>query len=448
MAWLNRLMAQSVSALSIFFACSCTGVDGVGSAVVEQLAVADHLHEHYAAQVFNHLGNEFSEASSLEKQLVDQCQAGGYIFGRQGIDKCGYRFTGGAAQDLLHLFQGDCEVVIPVGEVGAVAGHLIEETYGVAHTALCATGNGEDRGFLDFETLFGSDVRQVGCDFGDRYAAEVEALAAAENGCGNAMGFGRREYETSIGGWLFERFQQGVECAGAEHVYFVDDVDLVAGLARLEADLFAEFSNVVDTVVAGSVDFDEVQHATFVDGGTVVAAVTGLVLLVGAVQCFGKDSGGGGLAGAAGSGEQVGMCDPPVAQRVEEGGRHVFLAYDLVKGLATPFAVQRLCHVPRSNWTTDPGKSRAHTRPVRTTLFSLPPGRGGGKRMGDFGCEGRNKADAYGDLLGLAGRGLAGHVRLGTCYRYRHPVDEGWFRGGVAGAEPPHKGGPTRPDRP
>ena len=37
---------------------------------------------------------------------------------------------------------------------------------------------------------------------------------------------------------------------------------------------------------------------------------------------------------------------------------------------------------------------------------------------------------------------------MGTCYRYRHSVDEGWFRGGVAGAEPPHKGGPNRPDRP
>ena len=50
---------------------------------------------------------------------------------------------------------------------------------------------------------------------------------------------------------------------------------------------------------------------------------------------------------------------------------------------------------------------------------------------------------------GLAGRGLAGHLRSGTCYEYRHPVDEACCRrGGVAGAEPPHKGGPTRPDRP
>ena len=53
-------------------------------------------------------------------------------------------------------------------------------------------------------------------------------------------------------------------------------------------------------------------------------------------------------------------------------------------------------------------------------------------------------AGTYEDLTGLAG-----HFRLGTCYEYRHQVDEGCCRrGGVAGAEPPHKGGPNRPDRP
>ena len=30
------------------------------------------------------------------------------------------------------------------------------------------------------------------------------------------------------------------------------------------------------------------------------------------------------------------------------------------------------------------------------------------------GCEGRHKAGTYRELMGLAGRGLAGHVRLGT----------------------------------
>ena len=39
-----------------------------------------------------------------------------------------------------------------------------------------------------------------------------------------------------------------------------------------------------------------------------------------------------------------------------------------------------------------------------------------------------------GDLMGLAGRGLAGHVRSGTCYECRHPVDEA--RHGLGGALP------------
>ena len=58
------------------------------------------------------------------------------------------------------------------------------------------------------------------------------------------------------------------------------------------------------------------------------------------------------------------------------------------------------------------------------------------------GCEGRHKAGTRGDLMGLAGRGLAGHFRLGSRHQCRHPVDEACRRrGGVAGAEPPHKGG-------
>ena len=63
--------------------------------------------------------------------------------------------------------------------------------------------------------------------------------------------------------------------------------------------------------------------------------------------------------------------------------------------------------------------------------------------------QGRHKTCLQEDLMGLAGRGLTKHLRLGTCHQYRHQVGEACCRrGGVAGAEPPHKGGPNRPDRP
>ena len=48
-----------------------------------------------------------------------------------------------------------------------------------------------------------------------------------------------------------------------------------------------------------------------------------------------------------------------------------------------------------------------------------------------WGGQGRHKAGACGDLMGLAGRGLAGHLRLGTCYEKRHPVDEACCWGGA-----------------
>ena len=67
-----------------------------------------------------------------------------------------------------------------------------------------------------------------------------------------------------------------------------------------------------------------------------------------------------------------------------------------------------------------------------------------------WACEGRHQAGTYRGLTGLAGRGVAGpHFGQAPVTEYRHQVGEACCRrGGVAGAEPPHKGGPNRPDRP
>ena len=86
----------------------------------------------------------------------------------------------------------------------------------------------------------------------------------------------------------------------------------------------------------------------------------------------------------------------------------------------------------------------AGTRPAPTGTVSV---RWGGRGVWTVGV-GRRKAWPYGDLKGLEGLGWVNLVRLGTCYECRHEVGEGCCRrGGVAGAEPPHKGGPNRPDR-
>ena len=82
---------------------------------------------------------------------------------------------------------------------------------------------------------------------------------------------------------------------------------------------------------------------------------------------------------------------------------------------------------------------------VAGVVYRLCARRGAGARLGrtvesvSWGvCKGRHRAGTYGDLMGLAGRGLAGHLRLGTCYEYRHPVDEAWpgLGGALRGRSP------------
>ena len=109
--------------------------------------------------------------------------------------------------------------------------------------------------------------------------------------------------------------------------------------------------------------------------------------------------------------------------------------------------------IPDLEWEQSDGETVPAVAGVVNRLWARPSAgaRPGGRvESGSWGgCEGRHKAGTYGDPMGLAGRGLARHLRLGTCHQYRHPVDEACCRrGGVAGAEPPHKGGPNRPDRP
>ena len=66
-----------------------------------------------------------------------------------------------------------------------------------------------------------------------------------------------------------------------------------------------------------------------------------------------------------------------------------------------------------------------------------------------WACEGRHKAGTYRELTGLKERSVANPSRAGTRPECGHQVGEACCRrGGVAGAEPPHKGGPNRPDRP
>jgi hypothetical protein len=175
---------------------------------------------------------------------------------------------------------------------------------------------------------------------------------------GDLVGFGGAEDEFHVRGRLFHGLEQGVEGLAREHVDFVDDVDFVAGLVGGgQAGVGDELSGLVDGAVGGAVDLDDVQVVAAHDGpghalldalvGVGVGVVGGWAVGDGerGVEGAGEESGHGGLADAAGPGEEVGMGDAVGGDGVAERACDRFLADDLVEGVgAVPASEDGIGH--------------------------------------------------------------------------------------------------------
>ena len=91
-----------------------------------------------------------------------------------------------------------------------------------------------------------------------------------------------------------------------------------------------QISDVVDLVVAGGIELVKVERLSVLDGHTTLTDAAGLpVLHVLAVEGLGQDAGGGRLAGAPGSAEQIGMAVAPLRDCGLQRRRDVSLAAQL-----------------------------------------------------------------------------------------------------------------------
>jgi len=173
--------------------------------------------------------------------------------------------------------------------------------------------------------------------------AEVETLAAAEDGARDLVGLGGGEEEVHPRRRLLEDLQQRVEGPLGEHVDLVDDEDPAAALAGRVLGHVPQLADVVDARVAGRVDLQHVQVAALGDGQAGVALAAGIPLAVlGAVQGLGQQPRHRGLAAAAGPGEEVGVTQLVLAHGSTQGVSYMGLPHNLAKGLGTVFPGYRL----------------------------------------------------------------------------------------------------------
>ena len=156
---------------------------------------------------------------------------------------------------------------------------------------------------------------------------------------------GGRQYELDVARRLFERFQHRIEGVAREHVHFVDDVDLEAPAGRRVERVFQQLAHVVDLRIRGSVEFDQVDVAAGVDIGAGAALAAGLGADAGfAIERLGDNARQRGLADAAGAGEQVGVMQPLLGERIGQRPDDVLLPDQFGKRFGPPLAGEDLGH--------------------------------------------------------------------------------------------------------
>ena len=123
----------------------------------------------------------------------------------------------------------------------------------------------------------------------------------------------------------------------------VDDVHPLGHCRRGVGRLVPEGADLVHAVVGGGVQLQHVQDGPALDAQAGRAGVAGVAVHgVLAVDGPGQDLGAGGLAGAPGAGEEIGVAQTAGGHLPLERLGNMGLAHHIVKGAGPPFAVQGL----------------------------------------------------------------------------------------------------------
>ena len=176
----------------------------------------------------------------------------GHIAAHQRLEQVDHPRAVGQPQHLPHVLRAH--------RPGRVRDRLIEQRERVAHRAFRGARDQGKRLGLDLDRFLArrSPARcftsSAGID-----PAQVEALAARQDGDRDLADLGGGEDELGVRRRLLQRLEQRVERLRGQHVDFVEDVDLVARADRRIADGVVDLAHVVDAVVGGGVHLDDVD---------------------------------------------------------------------------------------------------------------------------------------------------------------------------------------------
>ena len=146
-------------------------------------------------------------------------------------------------------------------------------------------------------------------------------------------------------GRFLQRLQQGIESRIGNLVGFVENVNLEAVARRTVTRGFAQFANLVDAAIGGSVDFDYIHGISGANLGAGFADSARLgdrLVRRAAVQRHRQNARHGGLSDAAVTAENVAVGGAALLDGILQGAGYVFLPDDFGEFLGTVFAGEDL----------------------------------------------------------------------------------------------------------
>ena len=136
--------------------------------------------------------------------------------------------------------------LVRAGFARAVGNRLVQQRRGIPRRAFCRASDQRQRIVGNLGPFGGGNLAQeADHDFGFN-AAQVKTLAARQDRDGHLPDFRCGKDEFDVRGRFLERFEQRIERARGQHVYFVNDVDLVAGRGCAVVHAVDNLADVID----------------------------------------------------------------------------------------------------------------------------------------------------------------------------------------------------------
>ena len=315
----NRLQPQLLSHRTQAF-------DIAGGARLQDFIATTHVGGHHVTKVAQQLASQLPGINAAGNALVNQIQSRLRIVGgHRGPD---FRDTTDVRcpQQLVDFVDRNI--------VAAEREKLLQQRLAISHRTVGSSSQQLECFVGGLYAFAFRDLAQAVGDLVGLNGTEVVSLTARQNCDRNLLRIGGAENEFDMRRGLFQRFQQRVERRRGQHVNFVDNVNLESAAAWANGSVGPQLTNLVDTAVTGTVNF---QHVNVFTDGYRFANLAFVARFGGrprfAIQALGENSSAGSLSDSAGTGEQVSMSDAVGFDRVGKRLGNVALANQIRKGL-------------------------------------------------------------------------------------------------------------------